>query len=115
MRTPQDDLAEAMRTFADASEGAGINRWIGERHLEVAIAAHKKLAREDLAVLKRGVGHGEDEDEQVPPHCVKFKTLRTMLAAVASGLYVGGQAPWEMSAYFRHLQRVIEAAAKDGD
>ena len=86
-----------------------------ESRPEVVIVAHEKTAREVLQVLPgEAWSWSRHATAEVLPYCKTFKTLRRVIVAVAAGLGVGRTRGAEhQSAYFHHLYRVLENAAKD--
>jgi hypothetical protein len=86
-----------------------------ELHPEVVIVSHEKTARQVMGVLPGEAWSWRRHcADQVLPHVRTFRTLRRMLVAVAAGLDEGRMGgPDRMAAYFHHLYRVLESAAKE--
>ena len=86
-----------------------------EVHPEVVVVSHEKTARQSMGVLPGEAWSWRRHCyDQVLPHVKTFRTLRRMLVAVAAGLDEGRMGgPDRMAAYFHHLYRVLESAAKE--
>lgn len=82
---------------------------------EVVVVSHEKTARQSMGVLPGEAWSWRRHcTDQVLPHVRTFRTLRRMLVAVAAGLDEGRMGgPERMAAYFHHLYRVLESAAKE--
>lgn len=86
-----------------------------ETQPSIVIVSHERTAREAMGVLPgESWSWGRHCKEHLLPHIRTFRTLRRLAVAVAAGLDEGRVGGTErMAAYFHHLYRVIETAAKD--